>query len=341
MILFLTTYMKRGYGVSVVIENLSRELHALGVETIVGCLEKDDNFPDLEIFETVASPDELFNICNRMNPDVIVAHSTPFFERLPELKRIAPVWAWEHGDPHPDFFYSDRTEREKIETYKLQHVYPNVSGVIAISEFIRVEIAWPEAKVIYNGCDHTSAVERTGPDEGRQLKVGSLLRLGKGEALYKGNAVLIELAKLVRQRNIPCGLEVMGRGTEEDKAFLEAAGLKVHLNATDQERDRYLMGLDVFVSPSLWEGFNLPLVEAQSQGTVGVAFDVGAHPETTPIVCGSLDDMIALIEAYATNRRLVVEHSARCEKFVRRKFSWAAAALAALEILGFEDASNA
>ena len=45
-----------------------------------------------------------------------------------------------------------------------------------------------------------------------------------------------------------------------------ARGLTVHLNAGDAARDRYLHELDVFVTCSRWEGFNLPLLEAQAQG---------------------------------------------------------------------------
>ncbi|MEK6876320.1 MAG: glycosyltransferase family 4 protein, partial [Nanoarchaeota archaeon] len=36
---------------------------------------------------------------------------------------------------------------------------------------------------------------------------------------------------------------------------------------------------NVYVSASLWEGFNLPAAEAQACGKKVVAFNIGSHPE--------------------------------------------------------------
>nr|WP_284444276.1 glycosyltransferase family 4 protein [Methanoculleus bourgensis] len=48
---------------------------------------------------------------------------------------------------------------------------------------------------------------------------------------------------------------------------------------SDDELPYYYAGCDVYATASLWEGFNLPLVEAQACGKPVVAFDVGAHSE--------------------------------------------------------------
>jgi len=47
----------------------------------------------------------------------------------------------------------------------------------------------------------------------------------------------------------------------------------------DDELPYYYAACDVYATASLWEGFNLPLAEAQACGKPVVAFDIGPHPE--------------------------------------------------------------
>src|SRR3989338_617293 len=47
----------------------------------------------------------------------------------------------------------------------------------------------------------------------------------------------------------------------------------------DGELPNYYAACDLYVTASLWEGFNLPLAEAQAVGKEVVAFDVCSHPE--------------------------------------------------------------
>lgn len=48
---------------------------------------------------------------------------------------------------------------------------------------------------------------------------------------------------------------------------------------SDDDLPKYYAGCSVYVSPSFWEGFNLPIVEAQYYGKPVVAFNIGSHPE--------------------------------------------------------------
>jgi len=41
----------------------------------------------------------------------------------------------------------------------------------------------------------------------------------------------------------------------------------------------YYAACDLYVTASLWEGFNLPIAEAQACGKRVVAFNIGSHPE--------------------------------------------------------------
>ena len=77
----------------------------------------------------------------------------------------------------------------------------------------------------------------------------------------------------------------------------------------------------MFVSCSLWEGFNLPLVEAQALGTVGIAFDSGAHPEVTPLVFSDTRQMLEFL-LRARSSTALSKHSRIAYRHVRSLFSW-------------------
>ena len=114
----------------------------------------------------------------------------------------------------------------------------------------------------------------------------------------------------------------MGRGDAEDEARYAAAGIQVFRNASDAEREAYLREIDVFVSPSLWEGCNLPLLEAQAQGTASLSFDTGAHPEFGALVCGSVGEMSRLIQHWQDQRAALEAESRRIQHWVRSRLSW-------------------
>ena len=324
-ILMLSYRMAPGFGVSVVADALAR---ALGAEVAVeiGAVDLEGEW-SMPVHRLAPTPEATRALARQVGASHVIAHTSPFFEILPELRDEFMCVAWEHGDPTPAFFDHDRAERQRVKTVKHKHIYPNVDAVVAISRFVAADIDWPAATVIANGIDHVDAKPDPTPVTAAPapLRVGTLMRLGQGEAYYKGNDLFLDLVAAAEAAGVNARFEVMGRGEDADAARFRARGLTVHLNASDAARDRYLRELDVFVTCSRWEGFNLPLLEAQAQGTPALAFDVGAHPETTPLLMASLDEMAAHLAAYDRDRTLVSAHGRMARRFASR-FTWSAAA---------------
>ena len=324
--LFLSSVMSRGYGVSVVAQEIQRRIGRYGWDLTIGCLSSDGDFSGDEVVEVGASAEDVAALCRSKGIELVVAQTTPYFEALPGLSGEFSTVVFEHGDPSPSFFDSDAEERQRIRHNKIANVYPHVSRVLASSHFLRHDIEWLSAGVVSLGCDH---VPDLGPKDlalrahrrSRPLRVGTLMRLGEGESKYKGVELFADLVELSRSGG---GIEfaIMGRGSDEDRNRWEALGVEVHLNASDGERASYLRDLDVLVSPSMWEGFNLPLVEAQALGTVGLAFDVGAHPETTPYLMSNLDDAADLLGVWRDDREELGRASRSAYRFARSKFTW-------------------
>ncbi len=311
-----------GFGVAVVIDNLAEELARRGHHVDVGCIRWDEKQGrNYQVQLVKANAHSVHELAQNSRSDYVIAHTSPFFELLPQLTGLYERWAWEHGDPTPELFPFDGPERRRIAEHKHMNVYPNVDRVVAISEFIREDIGWSSAEIVYNGCDHLRPASPSRPHD-KKLRVGTLMRLGKGEAFYKGNQLYIDLVQYCRPRSSDVEFCLMGRGSKEDAAPFEELGIVTHRNASDKERAQYLAELDIFVSLSLWEGFNLPLVEAMVSGTFAVAFDTGAHPEVTPGIVSSLTEMGGLILSLNDNRPVLHARSEAARKYVSDQYRW-------------------
>jgi glycosyltransferase involved in cell wall biosynthesis len=337
-ILFLSAVMERGWGVSVEIGEICRRLRRDGVSAFVGASRTDSSFDWLGVESVSHEPEAIQALATRCGAQVIAAQTSPYFEALPDLSARFETWAWENGDPTPSFFVDSRRERSAIARQKLESVYPRVGRVIAISDFIKHDVGWPGADVIRLGCDHVPPLPPKGPDEvggseSRPVRVGTLMRLGRGEAHYKGNHLFLQLLDALRAEHVPAELHVAGRGTEEDAASFRARGIVPHLNLDDAAKVAYLRSLDVFVSMSLWEGFNLPLAEAQAVGTLALALDTGAHPEICPYLVGHVTDVVRYVARAAEDRRWLLDASARCARFIRTNYSWESTAAAVRTLL--------
>ena len=134
-----------------------------------------------------------------------------------------------------------------------------------------------QISVIYDGVD----TETFRPTNGKR-QVGSLLYVGNSDDRNKGARYLLEALALLRHRDLR--LTVVDRAN----AFLvptlsQQLGIEDRVTVAGRvERDelvRLYNEAQVFVSPSLYEGFGLPAAEAMACGTPLVATTAGAFPE--------------------------------------------------------------
>lgn len=328
-VLMLTPRMSLGYGVAEAVAMIVRELNQVGISGVVGCLEHDSHYSHIPCVRVPADPAAIADLAADAGAGVIIAHGSPYFEVLPPLTGRFRTVAYEYGDPTPELFGPvEAKRRHSVVQAKRLDVYPRVTAVAAISEFVQHDIGWPQARIIRLGVDHIPDLGPKSvtlvPARARPLRVGALMRMGTGEARYKGHQELLGVARLVESADVR--FEVMGRGTDADADVFREAGIVVHLNAADEERSAFLRDIDVFVTASLWEGTNLPLVEAQSLGTPGLALDTGAHPEFTPLVFDSPAAMAMQIDRYWQLPELLAAHGRMSYRFVRDRFVWAATA---------------
>jgi glycosyltransferase involved in cell wall biosynthesis len=154
--------------------------------------------------------------------------------------------------------------RRGISPAKKTHVVPN--GIVV------------EGFDVASDAMHERLTRLIGVPAGTRI-VGTVGRLNWA----KDQASLIRAFRIVRQRRADAVLVLIGDGELRDTlracAFDEGVAGCVHfLGDRDDVRD-LLQGLDLFVLPSVTEGYSMALLEACATGLPIVATDVGGNAE--------------------------------------------------------------
>ena len=159
-----------------------------------------------------------------------------------------------------------------------------------VQEFYRQQLVLPleKCQVVYNGIDleacrvngHAAEVRASWGIPAGARVVGTIGRLAE----RKGHRFFIEAMRTVAATSPNVVGVIVGEGRIRDElaAAIEAAGLRetVRLVGYCPEIAQALSALDLFVLPSLMEGFPLAILEAMAAGKPVVATDVGGTVET-------------------------------------------------------------
>lgn len=333
-IAILTIRLIKGYGVDIVVDQQASLMSRRGHRVTVFTTEYDPGYfsdRDYRVEVVPKHSSRFISFLKKSQFDVIIAHTSPFFEILPALRPYKVTIAYEHGDPTPSLFpKDDAVIRQNIKDYKRSQIYPEVDSVIAISRFIAEDIGWPQATIIYNGADHLKTDNHCNSDifpadlaeqyniSEHKIKILCVSRLGRDEAKCKGFDLFVKFKKLL-DTDDRYEFIILGKGTTEDKSQIEQYGIKVILNASAAELIAAYKLCDIFVSFSKWEGFNLPLVEAQSYGKPAFAIDWCCHKEVTPLVFSGYETIAYYIMSLSRDELITL--GKKCQKFVS-KFTW-------------------
>lgn len=205
--------------------------------------------------------------------------------------------------------------------------------IISISEYSRrslLESIGRDSETIYNEID----LERFHPGidgglirEKYEIHLSPMILFVGGLAPPKNVHLLIEAFSRVKAEFPEAKLVIAGKITFGDyfRQLQKMCDSSVIFTdyIPDEELPHYYAACDVYATASLWEGFNLPLVEAQACGKPVVAFDIGPHSEVVATPSGGLlvpvsDDPEANVSALA---EAIVEilNRGRPGSFMRRK----------------------
>lgn len=224
--------------------------------------------------------------------DIIYSHYYPMNWLAYLAKRFYGVKFvyYNYGINYPELFPSF-LERTYLRVFiaLANWTIRRADGAISISQFLQQrleketglisEVAYPKIDIsqFHEGLDGLPVREK--------YNLGSsplLVYIGRISP-HKGVHLLIEAFNLVRQEIPDAKLLIVGKHTFPgySKKLKEMANSSVIFAGyvADEELPHYYAACDVYATATMWEGFNLPLAEAQACGKPVVAFNIGPHLE--------------------------------------------------------------
>ena len=165
----------------------------------------------------------------------------------------------------------------------------NVDEAYSVSKYLKEDLknmSGLDSKVIYNKIDKKRFNKKVKGEriiKRYDLKNNKVLLYAGRIAPHKGIHLLLESFNIVKKQIPTAKLLIVGKPTFNNyfKKLKKLADKDVIFAGfvPDEDLPYYYAACNVYVTTSLWEGFNLPAAEAQACGKKVVAFNIGSHPE--------------------------------------------------------------
>jgi glycosyltransferase involved in cell wall biosynthesis len=228
-------------------------------------------------------------------PDVVVCGGWPFFDlaaRAPSVG-VRSIFIDAGAVPHDGFPSHLLPIQQELRRIRAQTL-PYIDRILPISEFIRLSQTELDrcsnegVRTVHLGADHLLAVLPANRESGILSKLLEIKKSGKSIVLllgrfedfgYKNSSRVFNVIKRAMSGFPNIQLLILGKPGEVHIPLTLAGSVTLIGNPTDGELLELMRMTDLAVSMSLWEGFNLPLVEAQVAGCPVLAFNLAAHPE--------------------------------------------------------------
>lgn len=341
-----------GFGVDLVVHKMAQHLASWGHDVSVLANMSSDGFPDINYklislpIEMHEDPAEIYrsslyyrDYINQQNYDCLIFHTLPFYYVLDQLESPRKVII-EYGTSDTLFFPLEKKLNFHLNEYLTKNQYYQHADLICpISQFLadrQPDKLNDKTKVVQLGADHYSHFQVTDadlraerkrlgikPNEKILLYVG---RLNYEQQPYKNTRTLLSIYQTLRQTHPDVRLIMVGYGSEEDANYLRTMDVIPVLKAPFEKMSLYYQLCDIFCTATLWEGFDLPLVEAQIYGKPGIAFRIGAHPEVclpneTAFLVHSETEFLEKIKLLINNPAIYTFMSEKAREYAA-KYTW-------------------
>jgi 1,2-diacylglycerol 3-alpha-glucosyltransferase len=165
----------------------------------------------------------------------------------------------------------------------------NVDEAYSVSKYLKDDlkkVSNLNSKVIYNKIDKkrfNKKVKGSKITKKYNLKGNKVLLYVGRLAPHKGIHLLLKSFDMIKKTLPNTKLLIVGKPTFNDYfvKLKKIANENVIFTGfvDDKELPYYYAACNIYVTASLWEGFDLPAAEAQACGKPVVAFNIGSHPE--------------------------------------------------------------
>ena len=227
------------------------------------------------------------------NFDIVISHFYPMNWIAYKAKKRYNVKYiyYNHGIGY-SFLFGNLFEKTYMKLFSFFNrlSLKNVDSAISISKFMQKELKKEtgfDSKVVYNKIDKKKFRKNL---DGSGIRISLGLKENEKILLFVGRLsphknvhTLLKIFETVNEKISSAKLLIIGKPTFPlyFKKLKNSANKNVIFKdyVSDDELPYYYAASDVYVTTSLWEGFNLPAAEAQACGKKVVAFNLCSHPE--------------------------------------------------------------
>ncbi|MAG92106.1 hypothetical protein CMO83_05515 [Candidatus Woesearchaeota archaeon] len=224
--------------------------------------------------------------------DTVISHQYPMnlIGKYAKKKYNINYIYHNHGIGYSELFTSI-FEKLYMELFKIfnNSSLKNVDSAVSVSKFLKNELkneSGLNSKVVYNKIDKRYKKGINGSKIRKSLKIKNneklLFFIGRLSP-HKNVHALLKIFDIVVKKVPNAKLLIVGKPTFKDYyqnlKSLANKNVIIKESVNDKELPNYYAACDLYVTASLWEGFNLPVAEAQACGKRVVAFNVCSHPE--------------------------------------------------------------
>jgi GT2 family glycosyltransferase/glycosyltransferase involved in cell wall biosynthesis len=351
-ITFLTDRMITGHGVDLVVDRIADGLSKKGYFCEVYANHVDETFANRKSYKIYKLPPvgianfyvleqrikKFARFFNSRDTDLFITQSYPFHSLIPLLKK--PSIVVDHGV----VLTSGMSLKRRIFFRYLQltqnfSYFRKAKKVILVSDYLLKQLPLSiqrKSAFIYNGIDHYNESRFTDSQvkdfrqnlklDGEDVLMLYVGRLNLTNQPYKGLAELVGIFQRANLSNPKIKLLAVGYGSKNDEELLKNQGVLSLANVSEEMMPLVYSACDLYTTCSYWEGFDLPVGEAQYFGKPVVCYNIGAHPEImldgkTGYIVENQEQFEAKVLSLAADKKKRTEMGQCAKEFVK-KFSW-------------------
>lgn len=202
---------------------------------------------------------KLYRLLKNKRPDILHTHlfGADLYGLLAgRIAQVPNIISTEHN-----LNYGESWVRRAIKKKLLPKMDKGIAVSEAVKNYLKKEgIPVDNIEVIHNGIDLSRFKSREEKGGSNGFIIGSIGRLSE----QKGYKTLVEAMEILKEEEISC--LIVGEGEErqnlEKKVNKDKIANKILFLGKHDIVPEFLVKLDAFVLPSIWEGFGLVLLEA-------------------------------------------------------------------------------
>ena len=224
--------------------------------------------------------------------DLMICHLYPMTLIATEArKRYRIKYTYYNAGVAEPAAFSSLAERAymRLFTYLTNESVSNADSAVSISRYLQGKLKRETG--LNSTVEHVFVDKKRFNKRNSGAAIRRKYKLGRSPVMlyvgrlspHKGVHILLKVYKLVKEHVPDVKLIVAGKATfpAYSRELRKLADRDVIFTGFVPEKDfpELYAACDVYTTCTLWEGFDIPIVEANLTGKPAVAFDIGAHPE--------------------------------------------------------------